>query len=163
MPHPISPLQTEYMILAVRISSNQFSGTSPITHFLFTLHLLNVIFFPFITRKSWRSTLSSRLDNGPLALFRTLVLTDLLLVLFFGRKVGLWKGTIVKNRVSYISTKRWVKSLNESTDRHLSFLLNWPHYLFQISWAIKFPGSVISKYVVKTKRHYKIPNGGSYH
>ena len=63
--------------------------TSPITNFLFTLHLLNVTFFSFILRKSWRSTMSSRLDNGPLALFRALILTDLLLVLFFGRKDGL--------------------------------------------------------------------------
>ena len=90
--------------------------TSPITHFLLTLHLLNVTFFSFIPRKSWRSTMSSRLDNGPQALFRALVLTDLLLVLFFGRKDGFWKGTIVKNRVSYISTKRRVESLYESTD-----------------------------------------------
>ena len=122
-PNPISPLLTEYMILAVRISSNQFSGTSPITLFIHPA-LVKCYFISFIPRKSWRSTVSSRLDNRPLALFRALVLTDLLLVLFFGRKDGLWKGIIVENRVSYISTKRWVKSLNESTDSiyHFSWI-----------------------------------------
>ena len=66
-------------------------------------------------QKSWRSSPSSRLDNGPLVLIRAVVLADLLLVLFFGRKDGLWKGNIVNNRVSYISTKRRVKSLNDIT------------------------------------------------
>ena len=112
------------MIRAVRISSNQFGGTSPKTHFSFTLHLMSL--FSFIPRKSWRSTVSSRLDNGPLAWFRALVLTDLLLVLFFGREDALWKCTIVKNGVSYISTKRRVKSLNESTDSiyHFCWIVN---------------------------------------
>ena len=42
-------------------------------------------------------------------------------------------------------------------------MLHWPHYFSQISSAIKFLGFVIVIYVVKTKRHYKITNGGSYH
>ena len=92
---------------------------------LFIYPALNVTFF-LAFQENLGSTVSSRLDNGPLAWFRALVVTDLLLVLFFGREDGLWKCTIVKNRVSYISTKRRVKSLNESTDSiyHFCWIVN---------------------------------------
>ena len=64
------------------------------------------------------------------------------------------QGPTLSVRFTEVSVKR------ESTvELNVNFC--WSHFFVQISSAIIFPGSVKYKYVLKTKRYFKIPNGGS--